>query len=114
MIVVALAFGLVLVGLIYAFGPISGAHLNPAVTFAAALRGRLDWTTALVYWIAQFVGGVLAAAIFMGGGISGASLNPARSFGPAIFTAHLDVFWIYLVGPMIGGGLAALAYRGLK
>jgi glycerol uptake facilitator-like aquaporin len=60
------------------------------------------------------IGLTLAAAILMGGSLTGASLNPARTFGPALFTGHLDVLWIYLVGPAAGAGLAALAYRALK
>jgi MIP family channel proteins len=177
---VALAHGLILAGLAYAYGAISGAHVNPAVTFAVALRGRLKWQDAVIYWVAQFVGALvgagalflafggassglgatlpaagvtplqaiivealltfllanavlhtaerksgtpfaglaigltLAAAILMGGSLTGASLNPARTFGPALFTGHLDVLWIYLVGPAAGAGLAALAYRALK
>lgn len=180
LVAVALAHGLVLAGLAYAYGSISGAHVNPAVTFAAALRGRIKWQDAVIYWVAQFAGAVLgagalfvafggassglgatlpaagvtplqaivvealltfllanavlhtaerksgtpfaglaigltlAASILMGGSLTGASLNPARTFGPALFTGHLDVLWIYLVGPAAGAGLAALAYRALK
>ncbi len=45
----------------YVFGRVSGAHLNPAVTLAAALTGRLGWLDALGYLIAQVLGGILAA-----------------------------------------------------
>ena len=45
----------------YVFGRVSGAHLNPAVTLAAALTGRLGWLDALGYLIAQVLGGLLAA-----------------------------------------------------
>lgn len=177
---VALAHGLMVAGLAYAYGAISGAHVNPAVTFAAALRGRIKWNGALTYWMAQLAGAAfgagllyvtfggassglgatlparsvtplqaivveagltfllanavlhtaerkspspfaglaigltLTAAILMGGSLTGASLNPARTFGPALFTGGLDQFWLYVVGPFAGAGLAALAYRILK
>jgi glycerol uptake facilitator-like aquaporin len=49
--------GAILVVLILTFGPLSGAHFNPAVTLAFALRGELSWSTAAVYIGAQIVGG---------------------------------------------------------
>ena len=58
---VALAHGLTLAVFAYAFGHISGTHINPAVTFGLALNGTVKWSEALVYWVAQFAGGVLAA-----------------------------------------------------
>jgi aquaporin Z len=58
---VALAHGIVLLCMAYAFGTISGAHVNPAVTLAVALRGNLSWSEAVVYWLAQFAGGIVAA-----------------------------------------------------
>jgi len=55
---ISLAFGLVLVALVYAIGPISGAHVNPAVTIGAAVAGRMKWSDVIPYWIAQFLGGI--------------------------------------------------------
>ena len=60
---VALAFGLVLLGVAYAFGPISGAHVNPAVTLGMALSRRMTGKDAVAYWIAQFLGAILAGAV---------------------------------------------------
>ena len=50
--------GAILVVLILVFGPLSGAHFNPAVTLAFALRAGLPWSTAAVYIIAQVLGGI--------------------------------------------------------
>jgi glycerol uptake facilitator-like aquaporin len=50
--------GAILVVLILMFGPLSGAHFNPAVTLAFALRAGLPWSTAAVYIIAQVLGGI--------------------------------------------------------
>ena len=55
----AIATGGALVALILAFGPRSGAHMNPAVTLAAALTGGLRWHTVPAYIVAQIVGGIV-------------------------------------------------------
>ena len=55
----AVATGGALVALILSFGPRSGAHMNPAVTLAAALTGGLRWRTVPVYIVAQVVGAVI-------------------------------------------------------
>lgn len=73
-VAIALAHGLVIVSIAYAYGAISGAHLNPAITLAVALRGRLDWIAALLYWVAQLAGAAAAAALLfyvLGGSASG-------------------------------------------
>lgn len=60
---IALAFGLVLVALVYAIGPVSGSHVNPAVTMGMLLSGRIGLRTAVGYWIAQFAGGIVGAGL---------------------------------------------------
>jgi len=62
----ALAFGLVLLALAYVLGPISGCHINPAVTIGAWLSGRIPTGEALGYWAAQFIGGILGALLLWG------------------------------------------------
>lgn len=59
---VALAFGLTLLFLVYAIGPISGCHVNPAVTFGQFLVGRIDAARAVLYVAAQVAGGLVAGA----------------------------------------------------
>lgn len=60
---VALAFGLVLIALAYALGPISGCHVNPAVTVAVLLARRIEPRLALGYVAAQLVGAVAGGAL---------------------------------------------------
>jgi MIP family channel proteins len=60
---VAITFGLVIMFGIYAVGHISGAHFNPAVTFAFALTRHFPWSRALAYWGAQIVGALVAALL---------------------------------------------------
>jgi aquaporin Z len=62
----ALAFGLVLVGLVYAIGPVSGCHVNPAVTIGFLVARRISLTAAIGYWIAQFIGAIAGAALLFG------------------------------------------------
>lgn len=188
-IATALAFGLVLLVLVYAIGPISGCHINPAVTMGFLVAGRISITDAVGYWVAQVIGGIVGAAVlralFAGvpdystpstglgtdgygaqsmvhlnaGGaflaeavltflfvfvvlaatratayeqmaglaiglalttvhligipLTGTSVNPARSIGPAIFVGGpaLSQLWLFIVAPLVGGAVAALAAR---
>ncbi|QCB51656.1 AraC family transcriptional regulator [Rhodococcus sp. PAMC28707] len=59
---VALAFGLTLLFLVYAIGPISGCHVNPAVTMGQLLLGRLSIAKAGFYVLSQVIGGLIAGA----------------------------------------------------
>ena len=172
---VALTVGLVIAAMIYAVGHISGAHFNPAVSFAFALTRHFPWRRVFGYWVAQLAGALLAAALLrallgdvgnvgatlpsgsqgqsfvweilltfilmfvimavatdtravgeaaalaigatvgldamFGGPISGASMNPARSLGPGLVSGELTALWLYLVAPLIGASLGALAYQ---
>ncbi|MEM7801518.1 MAG: MIP family channel protein [Chloroflexota bacterium] len=181
---VAFAHGLVIVALAYAYGDISGLHINPAVTIGLLVGGKIDPTEAAGYIVAQILGGIVGAAalffavngfvdvsasglgntvpadgvgvvqalvveilltfflvntiyhaavsgkagnmapvaigltlafsIMMGGPLTGASLNPARTVGPAIITGNFSALWVYLVGPPIGGVLAALLHGFMR
>ncbi len=65
-VVTALAFGLTLLALVYLIGPVSGSHVNPAVTIGALLTGRISLQEAAGYWIAQFAGGIAGALALWG------------------------------------------------
>ena len=60
---IAFAFGLAIVAMAYGIGPISGCHVNPAVSFGAMVAGRMSLNDMLVYWIAQFLGALAGAGI---------------------------------------------------
>lgn len=70
---VALAFGLALIGAAYSIGPISGCHINPAVSLGVWAAGRMSVKDMLGYWAGQFLGGIVGAAILyvIAAGISG-------------------------------------------
>jgi aquaporin NIP len=175
---VAITFGLVIMAMIYAVGHVSGAHFNPAVSFAFALTRHFPWPRAAAYGAAQVAGALAAAAILraslgdrahvgatlpsgsqgqsflwevvltfflmfvitavatdtravgeaaaiaiggtvgldamFGGPISGASMNPARSLGPALVSGDLHALWLYIVAPLVGAALGALAYQFVR
>ncbi len=198
-IVITAGWGFAVMAAVYVVGSVSGAHINPAVTFAVALtNSNFGWGTALYYWAAQFIGAFIGAvvvylhflphweatedpglklavfstgpairntvtnliseiigtfilvfgvfgitssankvgalaALLVGllvfgiglslGGPTGYAINPARDLGPRIAHALLPIAgkgdsdwaysWIPVVGPLIGGGLGALAYQAL-
>ncbi|MDC1162159.1 MIP family channel protein [Tenacibaculum sp.] len=60
---VAITWGLIVMAMIYAFGEISGAHFNPAVTIAFAYAKKFSWKEVPKYIIAQLIGGMLASTI---------------------------------------------------
>ncbi len=175
---VAISFGLVIMAMIYAVGHVSGAHFNPAVSFAFALTRHFPAARVGAYWVAQLAGAIAAAAILrgslgsvahvgatlpsgsqgqaflwelvltfflmfvimavatdtravgeaaaiaiggtvgldamFGGPVTGASMNPARSLGPALVSGDLHALWLYLVAPLVGAALGALAYQVVR
>lgn len=62
----SLAFGLVLLALAYSIGPVSGCHVNPAVTMGFLVSKRFTLQEAVRYWAAQVVGGVAGAGLLWG------------------------------------------------
>lgn len=60
---ISFAFGLAIVAMAYGIGPISGCHINPAVSLGAFIAGRMSASEMVQYWVAQFVGAGIGAAI---------------------------------------------------
>jgi MIP family channel proteins len=86
---------------IYAVGHISGAHFNPAVTFAFALTRHFPWRRAGLYWAAQLIGALIAAALLRGslGNIAdvGATL-PSGSQGQSfLWEFVLSAFLMFVI-----------------
>ena len=61
----AIAFGLAVVAMAYTIGGISGCHINPAITLAVAISGRMSWKDACGYWVGQILGGIVAGAVLL-------------------------------------------------
>ena len=62
---IGLAFGLAVTAMAYAIGPVSGCHINPAVTVAMVAAGRMEVGTGIGYIVSQLVGGVIGALILV-------------------------------------------------
>jgi aquaporin Z len=85
---VAFAFGLALMAMVYTLGPVSGCHINPAVSFGMFLSKRLSLRDLVGYWIAQIIGAIIAAGVVLvianggpGGYNAGLSGLAANGFG---------------------------------
>jgi glycerol uptake facilitator-like aquaporin len=95
----SVATGAALVALILAFGPISGAHLNPAVTLADAMQGGIAWREALACMLAQVVGafgGVAAAHVMFGLPLFFAS-HHVRNGGAQLWSEFIATFGLLAV-----------------
>ncbi len=109
---IALAFGGILTGLIYALGPVSGCHINPAVTLALWVAGRFQGRQVPGYIAAQVVGGLLGAALLVllarngAGGIAAAANLGQNGWGAgylgefsmlAAFATEFGVTFIFVM-----------------
>jgi glycerol uptake facilitator-like aquaporin len=94
-----IATGAALAALILAFGPISGAHLNPVVSMAEALRGGISWKEASLYSAAQVCGGIsgTACANIMFALPAFSISHHARTGAPQWFSEFVATFGLLLV-----------------
>lgn len=121
---VAMTWGLIVMAMIYAFGDISGAHFNPAVSIGFAFAKRFAWKEVPKYIIAQAIGAIVASALlwflfpdsqFLG------ETTPAQGFPPykAAILEFLLTFFLMLViinvstGSKEIGTMAAIAVGGV-
>ncbi|OGQ10307.1 MAG: aquaporin [Deltaproteobacteria bacterium RIFCSPLOWO2_12_FULL_43_16] len=97
---IAATFGLIVMAMIYAFGDISGAHINPAVTIAFWFSGRFPGKEVLPYAISQLIGALLASgtlkALFPGHLTLGATI-PSGSATQSFFLELILTFFLMLV-----------------
>ncbi len=119
---IALAFGFAIVAMAYGIGPISGCHVNPAVSLAVFVAGRMSVTEMLTYWAAQFLGALAGAAILMV--IAGSSAHLGQNgWGPGylggygmnaalIFEIVMTALFIIVILGSTGEG-ANTAFAGL-
>jgi aquaporin TIP len=79
------------------------------VVFATAVdpRGSLKQVAGLA------IGLTITFDALVGLGLTGAAMNPARAFGPQLVANHWSHFWVWYVGPIAGGAIAAFIYEGL-
>ncbi len=95
----ALAFGLVLMAMVYAIGPISGCHINPAVTIGFLVARRISLSDAAGYWLAQFVGAIAGAAALYGVVHGASSYTRSMGLGTDGYGSHS------MVGLNAGGAI---------
>jgi aquaporin Z len=122
---VAVTFGLTLLALAYAIGPVSGCHVNPAVTLGVLLRKGMTSQEAVYYWIAQFAGGLLAAALLklmvsgfgnvtdQTGGLATQDWGASINLGGAFLLEALLTFLLVFVVLLVTGRAAAPGFAGL-
>jgi MIP family channel proteins len=127
-VIAQVAGALLAAALLSAVWPSNPAHLGatlPSVGTGSALIYEAVLTALLMFVImavatdtravgagaAIAIGGTVGLDALFGGPITCASMNPARSIGPALVSGELHDLWIYLVGPIIGAALGAIAYQ---
>ena len=85
---IALAFGLTVLTGAYAFGHISGAHFNPAVTFGVYTAGRMPFSEVIPYWVAQVAGGIVAGAVLYSIASGNAGFDATAGFASNGYAEH--------------------------
>ncbi|MBP5340915.1 MAG: aquaporin [Bacteroidales bacterium] len=87
----AIAFGLTVIAMAYGIGHVSGAHLNPAVSFGVWVNGRMKFTDMLLYWVSQVLGAIVAGAVLFGiykaAGLGATGVFAANGYGEAFQAA---------------------------
>ncbi|WP_329114636.1 MIP family channel protein [Streptomyces sp. NBC_01465] len=98
---ISLAFGFTLLALAYALGPISGCHVNPAVTLGMLTAKRITLRTAIEYWVAQLLGGIVGAALLFLVAKQVPGLKTSGAFGSNGYgdrsTVHINVGGAFIV-----------------
>lgn len=103
---------------------ITAPNGQASVTCAIAVEALVTFVLAFVVSVATdkraapaaaplAVGFALLAGVLIAGPITGGAVNPARALGPMMVAGSFASFYVYIVGPIIGGAVAALTYDRL-
>jgi len=109
---ISMAFGLIIVALVYTVGKVSGCHINPAVTFALAATKRFPWREVPTYWTAQVAGGV-AGAFAMWGCFGTRAVDLGYGFGVVHFDHSATTWGSAMLIEAIGTGILLFAILGI-
>jgi glycerol uptake facilitator protein len=119
---ISLAFGIVIAVVVYAFGPVSGAHINPSVTISLAVTRRFPWAEVGPYILAQLVGAFVGALLIIGAfgsgavdlGLGSTALGPGVSYWQGIVAEVLGTFVLmFSVMALAVDSRAPLGWAGL-
>jgi MIP family channel proteins len=93
-------------------GPKMGVAIEAIMTFflVTVIFGTAVDPRAPAGFAGLAIGFTITMDILMGGALTGAAMNPARAFGPALLSHYWQDQWVYWVGPLLGGGVAAILY----
>src|SRR5207248_11455257 len=115
-VIAPLAIGAALMVMVYAGGHISGAHYNPAVTLGVLIRGKVNVTDVVPYWLAQLAGSAIAALIVSKILRAGVAVTPITPHvGPALLAEFLFTFaLVYVVlNAATAEGTSGTSFYGL-
>jgi MIP family channel proteins len=101
---------------------VPSVNAGSALVYETAMTAILMFVVMAVATDTRAIGAAAAIAVgatvgldaLFGGPITGASMNPARSFGPALVSGTWTDFWVYIVGPLGGAAVGALAYQVVR
>ncbi|MBS1502459.1 MAG: aquaporin [Bacteroidetes bacterium] len=114
---VAITFGLIVMSMIYTFGEISGAHLNPAVSIAFAIGGKFPYREIAPYMLSQFAGAIAASAVlkllFPGNEYLGATLPAGSAMQSFILEFILTLFLMLVIVNVAHGSKEQGMFAGL-
>ncbi len=109
---ISMAFGLIVIALVYTVGKVSGCHINPAVTFALAATKRFPWREVPLYWGAQLVGGV-AGAYAMWASFGSRALDLGYGFGVVHFSGSTTAWGSAIFIEALGTAILLFTILGI-
>jgi glycerol uptake facilitator protein len=109
---ISMAFGLIVIAMVYTVGKISGCHINPAVTFALAVTGKFPWKDVPLYLGSQIVGGI-AGGMAIWAAFGGRAVDLGYGFGVTNFDRAVTSWGSAMFAEGIGTAILMLTILGI-